>query len=193
MKEISGWNIKEWWIGGEIECCASMANRWKAAVWWHCELFDLWSIITLTMHWYDSDLLFICRVSLTSSLLSPSLRGCCSCLWSWLWWRWFLSARQFIDLPRVNLPGWETICGWWHGPCVHLRTFGARAHARWIYMSIRLHSACPPTPPIITSLCYYLLKQSHICFNLTEAIWRELDFMASYGRFTINLECGAET
>lgn len=101
-------------------------------------LFDSRSVITLNMHW---GLLFICRVSLTSSLLSPSLRGYCSCLWSWLWWLWFPNARQFIDLPRVNLPGWETICGRWHVLCVHLRTFGTHTHTHWIYISNQLHSA----------------------------------------------------
>lgn len=110
-------------------------------------------------------LLFICRVSPTSSLLSLFPGGYCSCLWSWLWWLWFLNARQFIDLPHVNLPGWETICGWWHVSCIHLRTFDTHAHARWIYISNQLHSAPPP----ITSLsCYPPLKHSYICLKLTK-------------------------
>ncbi len=112
-------------------------------------LFNSW--------WYG--LLFICKVSLTSPLLSSPLGGYCSCLWSWLWWLWFLNARQFIDLPPVNLPGWETICGQWHVSCVHLHTFRTHIHTNpgFITNFIQLFF-------LSISLSRY---QSYTCFSLT--------------------------
>ena len=72
-------------------------------------LSDLSSVITMNMHWYGR---FTGHMQCFSDFLTlisiPG--GYCSCLWSWLWWLWFLTVRQFIDLPYINLPGWETVC-----------------------------------------------------------------------------------
>lgn len=92
MKEISRWNIREWWIGGEIECCSLMANmKYRHSPLWF--MISNYVEYALIRRVYCSNAVF-----LNPSPLPPSCRGYCSCLWSWLWWLWFLNARQFIDL-----------------------------------------------------------------------------------------------